>query len=503
MKKFIYTFNLIFLLTLVSSCGGDNNDPVPPKPKPTEKINPVSQFVYDGLSLYYYWNHTLTNKKPKANDNNPQKYFYSILDKEDLDHGWSWITDNVDGLLADFSGEPLDFGWKLSLLYADASHTNIVALIRYVFPNTPAYEAGLRRGDIITKIDGKPISYKNKDYNKLFDNQPLKLTAMNSKGEPKEADVTPRKIKTNPVLVHKVIETNGKKVGYLFYTSFIAAFNNELHDAFMEFKALGVTDLVLDLRYNGGGAVAAASYLCSHIVPEQYVQKGAILTMMDYNKEINDLFKKEGWSRTTPLGNKEINTKNPNPLTANLNLNKVYVIETGNSYSASELTLFGMRSYLDVVHIGDTTGGKYSASWTVHAYDSKLGQPVYSKLNEDLKVTLKNWAMQPIVAFYTNSKGETFRNPGYLVPDVNMHDIMQQVEYNPERWKDLGDPDEYMLAQALNLISGRPIPPITPTRSTIGAMQLKPFDYVPHKERLFRESVHIEMPNIKPEMLKD
>ncbi|MGB4438597.1 MAG: hypothetical protein WBJ13_05080, partial [Sedimentibacter sp.] len=146
------------------------------------------------------------------------------------------------------------------------------------------------------------------------------------------------------------------------------------------------------------------------------------------------------------------NTQDENPLGANLNLNKVYIIATDNSYSASELTVFCLGPYMDVVHIGGNTGGKYTASWTIHGYDDALGATVYdgSKLSSSDKTKLKNWAMQPIVAMYANKDNISFNNPGYLVPDYMLDEGFGYIDY----WTPLGDTKDVLLGQALYLISG-------------------------------------------------
>ncbi len=81
-----------------------------------KEINIVSQFVYDGMSLYYFWADEVKNKKPIVADVNPENYFYKILNSTDTQHGWSWITDDVNALLADFSGKSLSFGYNIGFI---------------------------------------------------------------------------------------------------------------------------------------------------------------------------------------------------------------------------------------------------------------------------------------------------------------------------------------------------------------------------------------------------
>lgn len=479
----LITFALFFVAT---SCSDKNDLPGPSKPD-NKDIAIVSQFVYDGLSSYYLWSDEMTSKKPTVNDTDPVKYFNSVLNKIDTDNGWSWITDDVQGLLADFAGEPKSFGYSIGGFYQ--IENKIYALLRYVFENTPASQAGMERLDLIGEIDGKPITansegyISDRDLNILYGDKKATFTTYKlSDAEltlKKEVEVTPIVTKTDPVLYNEIYTIGDKKIGYLFYTNFTGNYNYRLFEVFSHFKNEGVTDLVLDLRYNPGGGVTAASYLVSLFAPEASVKDKTILTTLTYNKFLNDIF---GSNRNTKLGT--YTDKNGklliegalDPLQANLDLEKVYIIATERSASASELTTFCSRAIMgdaNVVHIGGKTSGKYTASWTVHPYDDNLGQPVYveDKLSTKQKDIFKNWAMQPIVAIYKDKDGKDFVNPGYLEPDYALEEGFGYLDY----WKPLGDTKDVLLGQAIYLITGnesyKPIKPTT-TRSNQEQMRV-------------------------------
>ena len=447
MKKTIHTIGLLFgmlLAIFVSSCNKDEFG--------YSENAIVSQFVYDGMSTYYLWADEMTSKEPAANDTDPTKYFQSLLNSTDKKQGWSYITNDVQKLLAGFSGEPKSFGFSVGFEAVNA--TEYVAFIQYVFPNTPASNAGLKRTDFIGKINGQPITENN--YRILYGNETAKFTMYkkdsgNKFVDDKEITLTPAVISTDPVLYKEIFEINGKKIAYLFYTDFIQNYNNSLYDAFSEFKQAGVTDLILDLRYNHGGALSAAIYLSSLIVPKTEVEKKSPFAIMSYNSLINRVFDRENISRVDSLGVYD-SPRERNPLDANLNLNKVYIIATEDSYSASELVTFCLKSYVNIVHIGGNTGGKYTASWTIHPYDETLGLPIYdaAKLPNDYKTKLKNWAMQPIVGRYTNCNNEDFSVPGYLVPDHSLKEGGGDIDYLVP----LGDTNDVLLGQALYLITG-------------------------------------------------
>ena len=437
----IKKIGIIFLLPLLliqSSCK--------PKDPIDDEVNIVSQFVYDGLSTYYLWADEMKNKKPTVADTDPMVYFESLLNATDKDNGWSFITDDIQSLLADFAGEPKAFGFSVTFAAANEARTEYYAIIKYVFPNTPASAAGLKRADIIGKINGNAITQDN--YTLLYGADAASFTTYKLSGgavvQDRVVTVTPVTIQTNPVLYNRIYETGGRKIGYMFYTDFIPNFNDSLYSVFSRFRQAGVTDLILDLRYNHGGAVTAASYLCSLIAPATVIKNKSPLVVMSYNNFLNQTFDKEKQSRTDSLG--VYGAKEKDPLGANLNLNKVYIIATGDSYSASELTTFCLKPYMEVVHIGENSGGKYTASWTIQPYN------VYSEtsLTTAEKTKLGNWAMQPIVAKYTNKNGADFSSPGYLVPDYPLEEGFGYIS----NWTAIGDPADVYLGQALYLITG-------------------------------------------------
>lgn len=454
MKKILFlgVSAALFSFILIS-CEKDSETVTVPK---DEKINPVTQFVYDGMSSYYLWANEVVNKKPTIADTDPEKYFYSILNSTDTQHGWSWITDDVQSLINEFSGTPKASGApSFTFMYANSQKTQYYAIVNYVFPNTPASNAGLKRLDIIGQIDGQPITDSN--YGKLYGSDPVtfsiyKLTA-NGIVKDRDISITPTVISTNPVLLDSVYEIGAKKIGYLFYTDFISEFDNSLYQTFSKFKAAGITDLVLDLRYNHGGAISAATYLSSLVAPMNYVQSKSTLVKLTYNNDLNNYFDTHNYSRSYLLGEYD-KTSEQNPITNNLDLPRIYIIATGDSYSAAELITFCLMPYMNVVHIGNKTGGKYTASWTLHGYDEELGVPVYeaNSLSTNEKETLKNWAMQPIVAFYSDKYEQNFSATDGLIPAAinTFYEGFGYIDY----FTQLGDTKDVFLGQALYLITG-------------------------------------------------
>lgn len=480
MKKNIVFLSVLWLLVIINTSCEEKVSPI------NQDISVVSQFVYDGMSAYYYWNEEMINKKPSVNDSDPVKYFESLLSGIDTHNGWSWITNDVNALSNEFEGKSLSFGYNLGFTKIE---NEVYAFIKYVHANTPAEKAGLQRLDLIGKLNDQPITTKKEgdteyiseeDINLLYGSNTVKFTIyrFSENGTLKqysEKTITPDNSAKDPVLFDTIFTIGDKKIGYLFYTDFYANFNYRLYEVFNRFKLNGVTDLVLDLRYNTGGSVSAAIYLASLIAPKTVVENKSPYIVMDYNNIWNTLFD-EWYKEAKPADKYKYDRKeylgvfdsaeDKNPLEANLDLNKVYIIATGNSYSASELTTFCLEPYMNVVHIGSNTGGKYTASWTVHAYDGELGMPVYEEkeLTSTEKNELKNWAMQPIVAIYSDKDSKNFSNAGYLVPDYKLQEGFGYLDY----WTALGDSKDVLLGQALYLITGdNSYSPVQP-RSSFG-----------------------------------
>jgi C-terminal processing protease CtpA/Prc len=233
----------------------------------------------------------------------------------------------------------------------------------------------------------------------------------------------------NPVYKVKTFDINGEKIGYLMYNGFITDYETQLNNAFAQFKAEGVTNLVLDLRYNGGGSVETATDLASMITGQ-------------FNGQV---FYKEFWNADRQAANAsdglfDSSISNGSAINS-LNLNNIYVLTTQRTASASELVINGLNPYINTVQVGDTTTGKFQASFLL--YDSPA--PSFSRQEADPS---HYYAMLPLVFKTANAAGNTDYGDG-LFPQIalkeNYFDLGQ-----------LGDENEPLLAAALFEIAGRP-----------------------------------------------
>ena len=185
------------------------------------------------------------------------------------------------------------------------------------------------------------------------------------------------------------------------YNGFFASYETELNNAFGYFQSEGITHLVLDLRYNSGGSVNTATRLASMITGQFNNQ---IFAKQQWNYKIENLI-----NNPEQLINRFTNSLSNGNNINHLNLNKVYVLTTKRTASASELVINGLAPYIDVIQIGDVTAGKNVGSITL--YDS----PTFRKENVNPS---HKYAMQPIVLKIANSNNFSAYTNG-LTPSVN------------------------------------------------------------------------------------
>ncbi len=207
------------------------------------------------------------------------------------------------------------------------------------------------------------------------------------------------------VSLTQIVEVDGRKVGYLFFRNFVRPSEAALNEAFTALKAAGATELVLDLRYNGGGLVDVAVQLASLIGGARTSSQVMI------NWAFND--------RIAASSNRVTRFLETPPQT--LNLQRLVVITTRASASASELIINSLRPYLPVTVVGDTTYGKPVGQYSFTFCEKVLVPVVFS---------LKN----------VNNEGDFFT--GIPADCAAGDDLAHQ----------LGDPAEASYAEALTVI---------------------------------------------------
>lgn len=414
-----------------------------------DKEVPVYDFIYKGMNLYYYWKDNV----PALRDDNfqnqadlnaylqgygsPEELFRSLLFRPtgiDAVDKWSIIISDYRVLENALQGVVKSNGVEFGLRYTDDTQTNVFGYVRYILPGSDASTKNIQRGDLFYAVNGTPLN--NENYQRLLsaDTYTLNLAdyvdgAIVPNGE--QVVLTRTEYAENPVYYHNTYTQNGHTFGYLMYNGFYSNYDADLNAAFGDLKAQGITDLVLDLRYNSGGSVRTAGYLAS-MITGQYT--GQVFTKEQWNSRLQAHFEANNPAQLQELFSAQLSN---GAAINHLNLNRVYVLVTQSSASASELLINCLEPYIDVVVIGETTTGKNVASTTL--YDS----PNFGRNDRN---SSHFYAMQPIV-LKTLNKNNFGDYAGGIAPDVSLPENMANLGV-------LGDVNEPLFAAAITGITG-------------------------------------------------
>lgn len=428
----------ILLLIILAIFTGCEEEPVPePDPDPGKQEAPaltqkVNNFIKDAMEDVYLWYKELPNIDTKY-EMDSKAYFDKLLYTEDK---WSFITDDIAALENSFEGIEKSYGWSLAFGRFSDTQT-IFALVEFVYPNTPAANAGFKRGDMIFQMNNNDIVDEN--YRDLLNGNSISVSygqyiIDQGISNVKTVSLTAQELNLNPVLIKKVIQESGHKIGYLFYAQYISNFNTSLDTAFQYFLDEGITDLVVDLRYNPGGFTSAAQHFCSSIAPVNVVTQRNTLVTFQWNDKYQQY-----WTQNNVKNQLEVNFMSSVPV--KLGLNKVHILTGSGTASASELSITGLKPYMAVTTVGETTYGKYTASITLKPEDFYENASYFSEFD--------NWGIQPIVIRYANSQGVTDFKDGFA-PNIEVEDDL----WSPIP---LGDKNEALLKAAIEDITGNQI----------------------------------------------
>lgn len=437
----------------------------------------VNAFVFKGLRDYYLWNEMNSNltsvnyeKKDSLNVylnkfTDPQVLFTSLLYKFKEIDKWSFLVDNsktIEDWIAGIS-ETMGYDFMLGRI---GTSDNLFGFVRYVFKGSPAEKAGVKRGDIFIKINDQQLTvtnyqtllFTNKTYTMgyaIISNQTISPSS-------KTITMTAIEMQENPIEKDTVFTYNNQKVGYLVYNGFNAEFDIQLNDVIKKFKDAGIAQLVLDLRYNGGGSVQTSVYLASMIYG---TDANKVFARSRYNSGLQAYYTEQYGANSLNdyfVTSIEKTDKHPATQINTLNLQKIYIIVSDNTASASELLINGLRPYMNVKVIGINTEGKYTGSATIKDWDEN------GNVNPNHK-----YAMQPIIVKYSNSAGVSDYVDG-LTPDIKAEeDIANLLPF--------GDPNETLLSLALADMKGISITSMTLKSAKIGltkfaeSQDFKPF----------------------------
>ncbi len=391
MKKTNFRFFLVLaitLLILVASCQKDS----------TNNNEIVNRQLYADMKDLYLWYDQLPNINPtdyKTPDDMITALRYKPLDR------WSFALPWNDYYQYFQEGIMVGHGFLIS---RDADYNLRIA---FIYPSTSAYSMGVRRGWIIKKVNGTVATPDNVIQLLGESNTSVVNTVdfIDNSGLPQTLVLRKQQINLNPVLYSNIIQAGGEKIGYIVFQDFISVADDKLDSVFTIFKSENINDLIIDMRYNGGGSVDVALYLASWLTGNTHSNN--TLIKIQHNNKLQ-----------------QYDTTLNVPYNSNsLDLGRITFIGTDATASASELIINGMKPYMDVKLVGTPTDGK------------PVGMYVLAYQRYD-------WAAFPVSFKYTNALNEGDFYDG-LQPDILVNDDVT---------RDFGDPNEGMLKAAIDYI---------------------------------------------------
>lgn len=448
----------VFYVMISFGCSMDDNPEVTVKTTSTQLplidleygTLEISDFIWKGLNEYYYWQEEVellsddvaqfggAYSKFISSNSNPEDFFSLLKHPDDQ---FSFLYNDYRELENSFEGVTSTSGVEFGLLYACQNCNELIGYVKYILEGSNAVEKNIKRGDLFIGVNGTTLTASN--YRALlFGNQPsitLNMAAIvngNIVQSTKEVELVKQEnFNINPIQIAKVLDLSSaeldlnKKIGYLMYNQFLADKGDDLNQVFKEFKTREISDLVLDLRYNGGGSIQNCIELSSMITGQF---KNQIFAKENWNSKLEPLIISQYGK--DKLVNRFVSFLSDGQALNSLELNRVFVITSPETASASELLINGLAPYIEVIHVGEQTVGKNVGSITLYDYIDNNINPSHT------------YAMQPIVFKLENSEGFVEYSSG-LIPDYYIKESLLDLGT-------LGNEEEPLLRTVLGLIGG-------------------------------------------------
>lgn len=361
-----------------------------------------NQTVYQTMNDWYYWYRDMPRVSPAVYAD-PE----AVLDAmryRPLDTTFSYISTASSSQA--FYGESQYLGFGFSMKFTVGYELRVTD----VFPASPAAEAGFDRGSEILTLNGKSIqkTYEDGEWGTIWGGEEIgyavDVTFRTAAGEAKGGRIAKRVVTIPTVPLVTVHEVAGRKVGYIVFKNFVEPSYAALDIAFARLRDASATELVLDLRYNGGGLIAVAQYLGGLIGGDR--TSGEVFAQYVHNDKRSSQNSSLRFTR---------------PASA-FPLSRLVVITTKSSASASELIINALKPYMPVVVVGDNSYGKPVGQYGFRVCEKML------------------WAVSFSVQ---NSLGQGDYYNGFP-PDCRAADDLGHA---------LGDPGEASLAAALTYVA--------------------------------------------------
>lgn len=417
--KYYIKIALLFLLLFAFSCQTDDA----PKAYEPGSNGYTNQWIYEQMKKYYYWNEGIGERGDLALM--PKDYFKSLLNPSDR-FSYAYNSTMAETLSKSIRSK---FGFDISFVNHE---DKVYGVILYVLKDSPAQRSELHRGQLIAAIGGVAINQDN--YENLYksfaiaDNVQLQLIEYSEDigfFNPLTVTLSDGFTFLQPVNL-KIITQQNHIVGYVEIPHFDVGLTQSFLNVFQDFKNKSVTDVIVDLRYNGGGDVSSAVALSILLAPNIQATDQFILFKGNKNGgEIKQTFKEALQMNEAQVSYDAL--RGAHPL-----IQRVYILCGNRTASASEIIINNLNPFMQVVTIGDKTLGKDVAGFAIE---------------DERKAEASGWVLYPAIYKIYNSNKEGDYSGG-LTP-VIQSDELQKLEIYP-----LGDTREILLKQALNSVLG-------------------------------------------------
>ena len=354
---------LMIVLAFLAGCSSSDSDGGGITPPPADSCSNTAQkqFVLDFMRAWYLWNDLL----PATVDINayagPEELLAFLITVQPLDN-FSFITTAVQD--QQFFGEGKFEGFGFSSRFVAAGDLRLSR----VFVDSPANRAGLARGQQILELDGRTIAEIEaaEGLGAVFDTSPLTFMMREPDNNVFTVTITQDIVTIDPVPQSRIIPVAGTPgVGYIEFAQFISTADPKLDEVFGQFVAADITDLIIDMRFNGGGLVNTAELLGDYLggsVAQNFVFSKTLFNADRASNNTQEFFE----LRLNSLG-----------------LSRLIIIASQGTASASELVTNSMEPYVDVTIVGDRTFGKPVGQVGVEFCEQVLRPTAFQTLNAD------------------------------------------------------------------------------------------------------------------------
>lgn len=470
---------LVAVFVAAASCSKDETEKKE-TPPPSSTDSDLNEWMFGYMKTHYLWNSAVKQIEPDYSLGYEEflaKVLEDIAAQNDINHDdghWEggrrqYFYSNIQRYKATASAASKTRGTRETEEGTGIQYMGVFRIengkeacmfeLLAVSPGSPADAEGLKRGTLVTRVNGTVITDSN--YSGLVEvlmpaesGETVRLTTASFNDEkvlvenPGEITVVSAPFDDNPVWVTKILTAgNGTdKIGYLCYNAFNSYYDEQLMEAFREFKSQGVKDLILDLRYNGGGHGISSLLMGTMIVGK--ARQGQVFLKSPVNAERTAKGEPVGFYK---IGDKNVPEGTYTPIADGigdlyaLGLERVYVLSTNNTASASEVLINGLRGLdLEVRLIGQTTNGK------------NVGMESITKDKDGY-----TYKFSPITLYAENGKGFKDYSEGFT-PDV----VIDEGEYYTMEWGSEKDP---LLGTALKWIDTGSKPSVKELRAVRSA----------------------------------